>query len=753
MTKPTSSTVTTAILRTSFVLDLVILSIFLFMPRSGMEAMGAAFLLYPLAAIRVILAIVGMVLSVRYRRWGIGVYYLLAMAVLVWFSVVGAAMKPTYEPLYEVLRQEVRSQAKRFSEYLLKRAYDEKRAQQRRADPAHGLLCDLLADERDLQALEAHLNQDLNKPCATYHGDSVSPLLHVIHYTYGPWSGGAKAHPPLDKAFVAPAAARLLAAGADPDLQDQHGNTPLHYALTFQNEALLDELLARGACLLIRNQRDESPLSTHSAYRLRQKIDAAANDPGTLSRCPASVRQARKETKSEEPIQSPDAGLLSALRSGRLELAIAHLERGANPNAIDREGSSFDAALRNCRDNHRTLTQLLLDAGADINLQNEKGQTALKIAFYSCMDAVPFLLERGADPTIADRKGDTVLHDLVRVSPTHVEALLNQLLAAGADINRQNRSGQTPLIRAAFGSADRVIVASALLDRGAEPNLQDSRGNTALHELSNRKADAGAIPMLQALLDKSAALEIRNRMQETPLIAAIDHSSSSVVQLLIEAGADVNARRARGNPLIGSLISCEPDKLEKLTLLVKAGADTSATSEFGPLPLAQAFFNKVYLDCLEPAAVLLAARADPNLRDRNGSAAIHGIATWAEKDPEPALALLAAHGADIDLPNDQGMTTLLLAAGNGTSLRPLEQLLAHGADRNARDDEGNTLLHRAAMNHQEGNAERFAWVLANGGDLEAVNLAGQTPMDRARLVGNQVIVEAIEALKSAANDR
>ena len=99
------------------------------------------------------------------------------------------------------------------------------------------------------------------------------------------------------------------------------------------------------------------------------------------------------------------------------------------------------------------------------------------------------------------------------------------------------------------------------------------------------------------------------------------------------------------------------------------------------------------------------------------------------------------------------LTTLLLAAGNGTSLRPLEQLLAHGADRNARDDEGNTLLHRAAMNHQEGNAERFAWVLANGGDLEAVNLAGQTPMDRARLVGNKVIVEAIEALKSAANDR
>lgn len=55
------------------------------------------------------------------------------------------------------------------------------------------------------------------------------------------------------------------------------------------------------------------------------------------------------------------------------------------------------------------------------------------------------------------------------------------------------------------------------------------------------------------------------------------------------------------------------------------------------------------------------------------------------------------------------------------------------------------------MNHQEGNTERFFWVLANGGDLEATNLAGQTPIDRARQVRNQVMVHAIEALKSAAN--
>lgn len=98
------------------------------------------------------------------------------------------------------------------------------------------------------------------------------------------------------------------------------------------------------------------------------------------------------------------------------------------------------------------------------------------------------------------------------------------------------------------------------------------------------------------------------------------------------------------------------------------------------------------------------------------------------------------------------MTTLLLSAKNGTSLRTVNRLLAHGADRNARDDKGNTLLHCVAMNHKDGNAEeRLAWELVNGVDLKAVNPAGQTPLDRARVVGNRAMIEAIGSLESAAD--
>ncbi len=727
----------------SAILDLLILLIFLFMPRSGMEELAVAYLLFPIVIVRLIIAVVSLVTAARQRRWLLGGYTLLALLVLAWFWVVGSAMKPTYEPLHKVLRQEARLQLKRFGDHMDRRAYDARRERQHEKDPLHGQLCDTLADSRDPDALNALLAQDLNRPCTTYDDDRVSPLLHAVIHTYGPWSGGDIAHPPLDEDFLAPAVERLLAAGADPDLQDAHGNTALHYALTFQNEALLDVLLDGGACVLIRNQLDESPLSTHSTYRLRQKIEKASSDPAMLDHCPTVTT--RTPGYDDAAQKTPDARLLGALRSGRLEPAIGALTDGADPNAVDREGTVFEAALRNCRENTLTMSRLLIESGADVQLANARGETPLRTATKYCQEAIRFLLDRGADPTLADRNGDTVLHDMSRVPDERLEDTLNHLLAAGADIDQQNRAGQTPLIRAVHAGATRNRLVTALIDRGAALDLANNAGNTALHVLAARRRDDGAAELLTLLAARGAALELRNRKAQTPLIAAVREGSEAAVAALIQAGADVDARRARGTPMLGSLIACDPDRLAKLDLLLNADADTALHSDSGPLPLAQAFYGKAYLDCLEPAERLLEAGADPNLRDGNGRGAIHGLAVWDGKDPRTALELLLRHGADIELKDQQGMTALLLAARNGTSLRTLERLVEAGASTRARDGLGNTLLHAAAMNSKPGSAERYQWVLDHGGDPGAENFEGQTPQDRARLTGNTRIIELTES--------
>ena len=739
----------------SVILDLVILVSFLTMPRTGMEAMGTAFLLIPLVAIRGIVALIGLVIAWRRRKSAFIAYTFVSLAVIAGLWTFGWSLKPTDKPLYRALGWSAREQASRLSDYKDRKTYDARRLLLKTRDPEHARLCDLLADERDVALLEKQLalEPDLSKTCVTFDGDRVAPVLHAIIHAYGPWPEGPTRRPPLDTESLPAAVKLLLDHGADPNAFDRHGNTPLHYALIFQEERLVDVLLAGGACVFLKNDKDESPARLHSSSRLRKKIRAAANDPAMVARCPDLHRITAEKSDSTpdgqrtgKPQLPPDEGLLDALRSGRMEEAADYLSQGADPNAVDRKGSTLQAAMRLCRDHKLAMMQMLLKAGADVNLRNRRGETPLKIAAFDCSRAVPFLLEQGADPTLADNAGDTALHGIVKYKAETMSPLLDGLLQAGADINHQNRHGQTPLVKTAYAPYVRDAVAPLLLARGADPNLQDYRGDTLLHILAAEKGRTNPGEMVRLLLDRGAGLEIRNRGHLTPLMAAAARKNVKTAKMLIDAGADVNVRSQRGNPLIGSLISCDPQKLAILKLLADASCDVAATIEYGPLPLAQAFYNHLYLDCLEPARILLAAGADPNRQDRNGTAPIHSLAYWSKKDPLPALALLLDHGARIDIRNQQAMTALLLAARYGISVAPMQALLDRGADPKAVDENGNTLLHCVAMNTKPGVAERLAFALAIGGDPAATNSKGERPLDRARRMKNLTAVDALMAL-------
>ncbi len=91
-----------------------------------------------------------------------------------------------------------------------------------------------------------------------------------------------------------------------------------------------------------------------------------------------------------------------------------------------------------------------------------------------------------------------------------------------------------------FGDVDRAL---GLLEQGANPNVHDPRGRTALMY----SGSAGQTKVMRRLLERGADVHAKMRKEgTTALMAAINHGDPEAVRLLLSKGVDVNAKNAKG---------------------------------------------------------------------------------------------------------------------------------------------------------------------------------------------------------------
>ena len=191
---------------------------------------------------------------------------------------------------------------------------------------------------------------------------------------------------------------------------------------------------------------------------------------------------------------------------------------------------------------------------------------------------------------------DTRLHQVVSLYGDTGE--ITELLEMGININARNIQGETALFVAVERSISKTIwelcdrdfcdsysrmhSISFLLDRGADVNICDRSGISPLHKAAER----GHIEVINALLDKGANIEARDAIGNTPLFYAImgdpilnypcEHPFEvycelDVVRFLLENGANINAKNnADKTPLD---YANEMNKHEMIELLRKAGAE------------------------------------------------------------------------------------------------------------------------------------------------------------------------------------
>ena len=202
-----------------------------------------------------------------------------------------------------------------------------------------------------------------------------------------------------------------------------------------------------------------------------------------------------------------------------------------------------------------------------------------------------------------------------------------------------------------------------LLQKGADIEAECEFG-TAL-TIASYHGKEGTVKLL---LERNVNVNAKDKRGKTPLIVATLAGHIDIVELLLDKGADANAKYIGGTALMDATVS---ERDEIVALLLEKGADTEAENKYGVTPLSAAAKNGYR----RIARLLLDNDANIEARDKNGNTPLMFAA---RNEQLLVLELLLSRGANVEARNRDGASALTLAniepGARGTSLRGMTSL-------------------------------------------------------------------------------
>ena len=629
--------------------------------------------------------------------------------------------------------------------------------------------------------------------------------------------GSTALHMAIDERRVDPLCVQALVNnGAALDVRDVHGRTPLHLACEKVNINLVKKLLEAGADPNVTDRFGFTPLMRAVVSTSKSGIttDVVSSIITTLCNSKCTVNA------SFVPSKPSDSNVHYCERSTALHMAIDEqrvdplrvqvlVDNGAALDARDVHGRTplHIASIRGhhhlikllapspesfhfkdsdgctplhyaCKNSHleciRKFSVQIPDVISDLmKVANNDGSTPLSvrtggdrtILHAACekgeIDLVQKLLEAGADPNVTDKfgftplsvrtgSGGTILH--VACEKGDID-LVKKLLEAGADPNVTDMFGFTPLMRAVMSTSKSGITtdvvssiitalcnskctvnASFVPSKQFDSNVHYHEGSTALHMAIDEWTDNQLC--VQALVDNGAALDVRDVHGRTPLHIASIRGHHPLIKLLAPSPESFCFKDHDGcTPLDYAYKNSHLEFIRTFTVQIPdiIGDLTKIANNDGTTPLSVRTGSGgtiLHVTCdkgdINLVQKLLEAGADPNVTDEFGFTPLMRAVVSTRKS-----------GITTDV-----VSSIITALCNSKCNVNASFVPSKPSDSNVHYCEGSTALHMAIAEWTD-NQLCVQALVDNGAALDARDVHGRTPLHIACLVGYQYLIGSL----------